>query len=501
MLAVGFPMGKIFMSISSIGLAAAWLLEGKYSEKWEISKERFHAPLILSGIYFLHVLWLINTSDFSYAKHDLLLKLPLLSFPIVIGTIRISRINFKRIVLVFFIGVVLSTLISFGIYIEVFPTQRDLGDIRNISIFMSHIRLSLLICMAIVIGVYYGVKDNYGWVLLLFSGWLVYFLVLLSGTGLVILVFLSIYGSFNLAKKSSLIQVKRIFQLVVVLLIIGVPAYVFVRYQAFYNVNDTANLANLDEFTPDGEKYIHDVDDLRTENGFYTWIYIAPNECEKYWNEKSLIKFDSLDALGQPIKYTLYRYLTSRGLRKDKNGILALEKEDIEKIESGHSTCEEKNPIDTRLNQIFFEFRELKYNSGYNGHSVVQRFLFAYTGFQIFLENKFTGVGTGDVPNAFKDKYIEMNSPLDDEHRLRSHNQFLTFLISFGMVGFFLFLFLWLYPIVKFSRNNYLLVAFLLIIILSFLSDNTLERQAGVTFFSFFTSLFLFHFPKIEQRN
>lgn len=496
LLAFGMSLGKIFMSIASIGLAAAWLLEGGFKDKWNRSKELSHAPIILSGIFLVHVFWLFNTSDFSYAIHDIVLKLPLLSFPIVLGTVEFSKKILNWTILAFISGVLVSTLLSYGVYLEWIPSKRYTGDIRSISLFMSHIRLSLLVCMSIVFLVYFSFKNNYGllyWIPIL---WLAYFLFLLSGTGMVILIGLIIYSIIVFVKRSHSTIIKWILALLGVAFIIFTGNYVREQYVEFASIKDTANFSNLESHTPDGEKYIHDVHDKRTDNGYYTWIYIAPDECAEYWNKVSDLPFNSMDSKGQPIKYTIYRYLTSLGLRKDKSGILALSQLDIANIENGKSSAVVMNAIDSRLQKIFFEFREMNYSSGWNGHSVAQRLLFASAGIDIFLDHWVVGVGTGDVPNAFTDKYIELDSPLDADHRLRAHNQLLTFLIAFGVVGFCMILFFWIYPIVKCSRKNVLYGAFLLIILLSFLSDNTLERQAGLTFFAFFNSFLLFHFSK-----
>jgi hypothetical protein len=45
---------------------------------------------------------------------------------------------------------------------------------------------------------------------------------------------------------------------------------------------------------------------------------------------------------------------------------------------------------------------------------------------------------------------------------------------------------------------DYLYITFFLIAVVSFLTEDTLETQAGVTFFAFFNSFFLFVFKKEE---
>ena len=137
------------MSISSIILAAAWVLEGDYLAKWERIKKLSYAPLVLALGFLVHLIWLLNTTNYDYAFHDIIRKLPLLSFPIVLGSIPVfSKRIFELVVSVFVAGLLISTLISYGAYLEFFPIKEDVTDVRNISFFISHIRLSLLICFS-----------------------------------------------------------------------------------------------------------------------------------------------------------------------------------------------------------------------------------------------------------------------------------------------------------------------------------------------------------------
>jgi len=86
-----------------------------------------------------------------------------------------------------------------------------------------------------------------------------------------------------------------------------------------------------------------------------------------------------------------------------------------------------------------------------------------------------------------------MNSPLSKDSRLRAHNQYLSIAVAFGIVGLVWFLITLFYPIFLCGKSkSYLYVSFLLIAIVSFLTEDTLETQAGVTFYAFFNSFLLF---------
>jgi len=86
-----------------------------------------------------------------------------------------------------------------------------------------------------------------------------------------------------------------------------------------------------------------------------------------------------------------------------------------------------------------------------------------------------------------------MNSKLSPDQRWRSHNQFMSICIGFGIFGLIWFLFAILYPVFVTKRyDDYFLFIFLIIAMISMLTDDTIESQMGVTFFAFFYCFFLF---------
>jgi hypothetical protein len=60
-------------------------------------------------------------------------------------------------------------------------------------------------------------------------------------------------------------------------------------------------------------------------------------------------------------------------------------------------------------------------------------------------------------------------------------------------LGFIWFLFTLIYPAVKLGKfNEYLYLVFFVIVFMSMLTEDTLETQAGATFFAFFNAFLLF---------
>ncbi|MCK7538210.1 MAG: hypothetical protein MZV63_48290 [Marinilabiliales bacterium] len=51
--------------------------------------------------------------------------------------------------------------------------------------------------------------------------------------------------------------------------------------------------------------------------------------------KEATLDFDGRDLMGQELKYTLYRYMSSLGIRKDREGFSGLTDKDIMEIEKG----------------------------------------------------------------------------------------------------------------------------------------------------------------------
>ena len=133
-----------------------WLFMPGIRLKFSDIKAQKGLWVFLSG-YVVLLIGMIYTSDFNYGLHDLKIKLPLLILPLIIGTSK--KINFQelRFVLMAFIaGIFLSSIISTGVFL-------GLGDLdvvkhSDISIFISHVRFSLLVVLAFFFSAYYFLK-------------------------------------------------------------------------------------------------------------------------------------------------------------------------------------------------------------------------------------------------------------------------------------------------------------------------------------------------------
>lgn len=113
---------------------------------------------------------------------------------------------------------------------------------------------------------------------------------------------------------------------------------------------------------------------------------------------------------------------------------------------------------------------------------------------KIISENLFIGVSPGDTNDRLYKAYEENGITGAFQNRLNAHNQYYQTFIGLGLAGFILLLAQFIFPTIHAVKNRksiYLL--FLLLVAMNFLVESMLQTQAGVIFYAFFNSLFLFH--------
>lgn len=499
LLAISIPLSKFGMSVSVLLLTGNWLLEGDLKRKFSCFFQN-KAALVLASIFIIHVLWLFNTANFSYSLDDLRTKIPILALAIIFSTTPLITVRqFKTLIFSHIGAVLLATIAGFYIYVT-----RNIAEIREISPFISHIRLSLNLCLAILSLLYFIVNDKnlnkylrIG--LLLLSIWLFLFLFILQSiTGIIILAVCFFVLLIYYIYKNTKSKYHRIILISIFLFIpfLGIwPTYLMVYNYFTPQISDTQN---LEDTTFYGNPYLHDTLGMPVENGKYIGLYINYQELKTAWEERSQLPFDQYDEKGQDTRTTLIRYLNSKNLRKDYKGVWQLSDQDIKNVEKGianYRFTQFFNPK-IRIYKILWEFQNYQKYGNIQGHSLIQRFELWSAAISIIQKNWVLGTGTGDIPDVFKQELTERNSPLKDT-RMRSHNQFLSFFIAFGIFGFLWFLFALFYPILtQIKRNDYFFVLFLIIVFMSMLTEDTLESQDGLTFFAYFYALFLFQRPQ-----
>lgn len=506
-MAIGLPLSKFLMSISQMILVANWLIQGGISNKLKLLFKN-KAAIVVCSFYLVYVVGLLHSSNWEYALNELRIKLPLFIIPFILATSPPLSLHLFYRLMNFFVGaVLLGTLASMGELLGVndlfrhllgIPTS-SLLDIREISLFISHIRFSLMICLATFYLFYIIIWKSPVSRLYLLCCWLliVWFLSFLfliesvTGFAITFSIGLVLIGYLACAKNKRWVQI--FIACWVVIIPIGVLGYLYSMYNEFTDVTPV-DVNQLEKLTAQGNPYIHDIHNTQVENGNYIWMYMCKKELQEEWSKRSQYDYHGLDKRNQELEYTLIRFLASKGLRKDAEGIKQLTNEEIHVIENGIANLNNMhNSLHSRIYNIIWEIDDYLRGGNPGGHSVTQRFEYWKTAGLVIMNNLWVGTGTGDLMDEMNIEYKSQATSLEQQYWKRPHNQFLSIAGALGIMGLMGFVFSILYPLFVLPEKRDILYAiFLLIVLGSMVSEDTLDTQAGVTFFAFFNALFLF---------
>jgi O-antigen ligase len=121
----------------------------------------------------------------------------------------------------------------------------------------------------------------------------------------------------------------------------------------------------------------------------------------------------------------------------------------------------------------------------------------------VIKEHPITGVGIGDeVPELVK-KYKEINFTTGVQNDFNSHNQYLEFWVSSGILAFLAFTFLIIYLIYHaYKTRNFSLLCLVYMFAVFCITESTMSRQPGRMFFLFFLCILIYgKLPGNENSN
>lgn len=367
-------------------LVINWIAAGNLNQKLNTLRTS-KIFWVLIGLFLLHLMGLLYTSNFEYALKDLKIKLPIFFLPIVfITSPSLSVSEFRRILKVLLISALLSSIYGMYYYLRYF--QVTFFELREMSRFISHIRLSLLNTIAAFAAFYLLAKNN--WRKLSYTN--LYYLV----AGIWLFIFNGIMGS-----RMGLV-------VFFILLLLG-SIFLVIRHK-------------------------------------------------KIWLAAVLLVL--------MIALPILSYVTLPSIKM-------------------------------RTHEVVYELQSYQLNQDPNGKSIAQRFVYWNIAWDIFKTAPLIGIGTGDVADAFNSYYLAHPNLLQQQYQHRAHNQWLTILLTFGILGLLLFMLVVFYPLFyKRKYLDYFYIVFFIAFALSLLTEDTLETQAGVTFYALFNCLFLFAKPE-----
>lgn len=493
------------VAIMNVELAVCWLLQPNLIGKIKLLLKR-HSVLLFSAIFILSIAGLSYTSNIHEGINQIKIVLPVFAFAVIFGTSPgLENRDFKTILYTFIFSTVASTFINLYIFSN---SYSSISDLREISFFMSHIRYSLFILIAVFSSYYYlfvkpetirririALYISFAWltiflfVLQSITGIIIYFVILL------LIILIKIYRNRNTYFRLLLTSL-------IFIIIVSITYTLVKNLHSFLNVKKV-DISKLEKFTPRGIPYDTSYFNPSIENGHYVFTYVCVPELRESWNKRSKIPFDSLDHKKQLISFTMVRYLASKNLRKDQDGINALTINDITNIENGFTNYKyiNKFSIDSRIYQIIWEIDWYLKGGNPQGNSLTQRFEFWRCAFAIIEDNFWFGVGTGDVRHNLNVYYSKTNSRLQKAKWFYPHNQYLTTMVRFGFFGLFLFILSYISAVlIEQKQRDYFVFLFTLILFLSMINEDTLETQHGIVFFAFWGAFFLFS-RKVESNK
>lgn len=449
----------------------------------------FSFPVFLYGIGLLY-------ADVPYWR-EFSIVLPLLGFAAVFTSNKpLTQLQLRQILWSFSLSTALCALVNFSVYFFVNNAYRD---IREMSLFMSHIRFSLFVNIAIFSALYYLFLSKCASMtslmrtlfLVVLAVLIPYLFIQQSLSGIVSFtaaVLYINYKSINVLRANK--QAKILFRTIFALIFIFACSFV---YEAYSFVFPKDNHAGLAEYTVNGNPYTHQNGPI--ENGHYVFFNISDVELQSQWQTRSVIPLYGNDEKGQNIYFTLIRYLTSRNLTKDSVGLSLLSANDISFIEKGETNYRFTNELqpNKKIYTLLWELHSSYIGSNPAGHSATQRLVFIEAALKQVHDYPWFGSGTSQPTQVLRPYYESMGGVLPQTMWYGPHNQYMSFAVMFGLVG--LGLILLSYVLLAWRTkafNSYFKGIYFIIIAVSMLVEDSISTQAGVVLYGLFGGLFLF---------
>jgi len=504
LIAIFLPSSRWLLTVSELILAANWLAEGDFRTKFSrLRTDRAALALIL--IYLLNVIGLTWSADPGYGlRHDLLHKLPTLFLPLIVATSALPGRKKTRLILWLFVSSVL--VVSF---IGFLRTQVDpVLSYREASPFIPGIYFGLMVVIAVfqLLMLAWELREKQVFFFACLAGvvWLIFFLFYLRAlSGIAAFAVATTWLTVALASRSGSYAVK-----------IAVPAGFAVLAAVVLwplagiwrdtHAENPVALRNLDSLSAAGTAYIHDTNNIIRENGNLVYIYIADGELREGWNARSSFDYDGSDLAGQELRATLFRYMTSLGLRKDMEAFMMLADSDIAAIEKGvtnHLNLDRPG-ICVRAREEMMSLYLYRKSAGKMTEwgSLTKRIDLWKASWEAFRARPLFGWGTGGSLKAV-DHGLQKNSSELAGLNMKPHSQYLFILITLGVAGLVITIILYAFFVIeKKAYKSMIFILFLVAFLVHFTGNNSLESQPGQDLFVFFTVICGYFLPADLRR-
>ena len=431
--AISLPSSITACTVIQVLFAVHWFSGGNYREK--LNRFWANKPVVLlSSVFLVYLSAIFWTDDLENGMgKELLNKLPILTLPFFIASEKpVNKEVVKFLPILFSLSVFVVSIIGMIMFFS-----NDLLDYRQLSPFINHIHFGNMVVLSFFWLPLAVKKSNINrfwfYFSLAISAWLLFFIfymaTLTAWLGLsVILLYFGIKWLID-GKFDHLKRIVFSVSLLGIILFIALSINCFrpMFLQRDYPLINNAVLTEL------GNPYQHDQARKDRENGYLVFSFIADEELQEAWSKRSKIHFDSLDHAQNEIRYTAYRFLTSKGLKKDSSGLAEISDTEINGIENGiPNYLYLKWPsIMVRIHQSLWELQRYYLSGDPRGHTMSQRLELWKAGWVAFLEKPILGWGTGDLPEAMEFGLEKIDSRM--ETFMKPHNQILYLLLMTGL--------------------------------------------------------------------
>ena len=501
------PFSESLISLSS-GLIVLMQLISLFFRKNEIRTLLCDkSAWLISSIIVVYLVGLFFTNDMIMGRYELrkVMFWPTLALGIALAP-KLSEKKFWFVFHIFIVSVTASTFFSFARMLMI--SSYTVENFRDVN-YVSHIPFSFQITLCLIILLYSFLYKIPFWskvnkfLRIFLMIWLAVFLVMLKSMVGLVAFYIMAFALFIYLFKNENLRKFRFGIITMAAITFIVPVvYVGSVLVKFYTIKDKKE-ETIGAITSLGNKYRFDEHNLMKENGHYVGWYLCESEMKNAWNKRSSLKYNQKGKSGYCVAETLKRYLTSKGLRKDADGVARLTETDIQNIQEGMANYIYDTPVYAiypRIYETIWELDQYFHTGNPNNRSLAQRIEYAKASIDIIKNNFWFGIGTGNYEIEFGKAFKRIHSKLNADNYGSAHDQYLSYFLKFGLIGF-LYIFGVLFLVIQFKRQykNQLFMLFFIQMMIANLGDSNWETHVGLAYFVFFFALFLWHSPNQIQ--
>ncbi|MBO6118626.1 MAG: O-antigen ligase family protein [Bacteroidales bacterium] len=497
----GVLYSTFIFTLALVAIVIRILFIGSIKDKLTTIKQNKILLICLIGLYILNIIGLIWTDNLPKGLTELNHKLPLLIIPLFIAVISPLKRNVYYIAFAFYL-----LMLTFGIiYGFINYIIHPYTESRVLIPFARHISFAfhLSFASAAMIILSYKNRRMAKYFIPITVLFLSYIFIASLASGVITVTVLAVLSSFIL-----LFRLRSKYACIISIMVLAgclSAGYWFYRQYCNYFVPKEDFAVMSVSKTSNGNDYRKTYDRF-IENGNYVNKYCCPEEVNAAWKNRTGLDITDY-CIGKEgnVHYhyydIIYRYLNSKGLKKDAQGVNSLTQKDIENIKQGCSNIvyTDKFSLKPRLYQTFYEFERYFRTKEVENMSLIQRIVWTENTLKVIKDRPVKGTGTGAAKDCM-DRYLKISHPEIQMPINDPHNQFLYTTANFGLIGLAVLLIFLLYPMFRLhlGNNPYFTVFFITALCWMF-AESCLERYDGMCFVSTLMSFFCFN--QIADKN